>query len=186
VSDDDLRFGGRSVIDVLDEDHAQILRLLGQLPAAPGRPVIDVLVATLSRHLCAEEQYLYPTVRAVLDDGAALADAELAADRAILRALRQARATPGRAAFELVGSLTRSHVRRLTSELLPRVRASCTPNELARLGNRAQIAYDAAPTRPHPAAPMTPPANKLSDPAIGVIDKIVDALTGRVTWPEDL
>jgi len=49
---------------------------------AAGDPVGSVLTATLSRHLSAEEQYLYPAVRAVLSDGGALADAESAALRA--------------------------------------------------------------------------------------------------------
>ena len=71
VTDEDAPHGGRSMLDPLDEDH----HLLGQLCSrladhASGDPsprdLTDVLAATLSRHLSAELQCLYPTVKAVL------------------------------------------------------------------------------------------------------------------------
>ena len=49
-----------------------------QLRGPEGAPVADVI-----RHLSAEEQYLYPAVRAVLPDGDRFAEAELATDAAI-------------------------------------------------------------------------------------------------------
>ncbi len=150
-----------------------------------------MLVATVSRHLSAEEQYLYPTVRRVLPGGADLADRELAADTAILEALRRLHRTPVTdaafpAAVDMVGRQWRRHSRCANREVYPGLRDRCTGNELVRLGNRVAIAQEAAPTRPHPATPTTPPANKVVDPAIGVVDKLRDALTRRVTWPEDL
>jgi hypothetical protein len=36
-----------------------------------------------------------------------------------------------------------------------------------------------APTRPHPAAPNTPPANKLLAPGAGLVDRARDFVTGR-------
>ncbi|MCV2457821.1 hemerythrin domain-containing protein, partial [Streptomyces sp. ICN988] len=36
-----------------------------------------------------------------------------------------------------------------------------------------------APTRPHPSAPNTPPANKLLAPGAGMVDRARDLLTGR-------
>ena len=64
------------MIDILSGDHLQLALLCDRLapdgsarslpPALRRPPVVDVLIATLTRHLCAEEQYLYPTVRAVL------------------------------------------------------------------------------------------------------------------------
>ena len=64
-----------------------------------------------------------------------------------------------------------------------KLRAALPEHDLIRLGNRVQIAEEAAPTRPHPGAPATPPLNKLVDPALGVVDKIRDLLSGRSTWP---
>ena len=56
-----------------------------------------------------------------------------------------------------------------------------TDAELIRLGNRWVIAEEAAPTRPHPGTPATPPWNRIVEPAVGVVDKLRDAVTGRRT-----
>jgi Hemerythrin HHE cation binding domain len=207
VTDDDVRPGGQSMIDVLVDDHLEVLAWCDRLAlddrlasgdratwsdrATSAGRLVDVLVAAVSRHLSAEEQYLYPTVREALPGGADLAARELAADTAILRALRRLHRTPVTdAAFaDALDAFTRQwrrHVRSADRELLPGVRDRCTGNELVRLGNRVVIAREAAPTRPYPATPTTPPANKVVDPALGVLDKVRDVLTRRVTWPEDL
>lgn len=196
VSDSDVRPGGRSMLDILVDDHHTLAMLYEQLaaddPAAPERqPLVDVLVAVLSRHLSAEEQYLYPTVRAVLPDGEHLADQELSQDAAMLRALRQvyamSRSDPAFPALvDAVGVQVREHSHRASREIFPRLRELCSDNELIRLGNRVEIAKAAAPTRPYPATPGRPPVNKLLDPAIGVLDKMRDVVIRRITWPEDL
>ena len=195
VTDDDVRPGGRSMIDLLVDDHLEVLalcdRLAGSARGSLGRRLVDVLVAAVSRHLSAEEQYLYPTVRKVLPDGVDLANRELTADTAMLRTLRRLHRTPVTdtsfpAAVDAITRQWRRHAWCADREVFARLRDRCTGNELIRLGNRVAIAQEAAPTRPHPATPTTPPANKVVDPAVGVVDKLRDALTGRVTWPEDL
>src|SRR5688500_9650930 len=90
IEDDDVNFGGRSMLDLLDEAHRQLASLCERLTTpseqekATPRDIEDVLVATLARHLSAEEQYLYPTVKAVLPDGAPIAAQEVAADAELL------------------------------------------------------------------------------------------------------
>jgi hypothetical protein len=196
VSDNDVLPGGRNMVDVLTEDHHQISALCDRLreslpdPAAAGA-LADVLVAMLSRHLSVEEQYLYPTARRMLPAGAHLADQELAEDTAMLHTLKQLHSTaPDDPAYaDTVDTVTRQvrrHALRASHEVLPRLREMCSDNELIRLGNRVEIAHEAAPTRPHPATPVTPPVNKVLDPAVGVVDKVRDVLAGRTTWPEDL
>jgi len=133
-----------------------------------GEPVADVLTATLSRHLSAEEQYLFPVVRAVVPGGAALADAE----SAVLRA-HASHAVP-------------DHIDRCERLLFPPLRAALDETARIRLGNRAVIAGEAAPTRPHPWTPRTPPWNKLVDPLVGVLDKVRDAVAGRPTRATEL
>jgi hypothetical protein len=158
----EVRPGGRDILDLLDEEHRLLDALCARL--AEGGPVTGVLTATLSRHLSAEEQYLYPAVRAVVAGGAALADAESAT-------LRQPDVVPA----------VRAHIDRCNRLLFPPLRAALDENARIRLGNRAVIAAEAAPTRPHPWAPRTPPWNKLVDPLVGVLDKARDAATGRAT-----
>jgi hypothetical protein len=184
------------MVDLLADDHDQLDALCRRLrdavsrtdPAATG--VADILVATLARHLSAEEQYLYPCVRAVLPDGGPLADHELAADAAMLSTLKRlhgmAADHPGYPGLvETITQQVGNHARRATAELFPYLRERCSDNELVRLGNRVEIAREAAPTRPHPANPRTPPANKVIDPVIGVVDKLRDLLGHRLTRPED-
>ncbi|MEV0131362.1 hemerythrin domain-containing protein [Dactylosporangium sp. NPDC050688] len=197
IEDDDVDFGGRSMLDLLDEEHRQLTSLCERL-IAPGeqdtakpQDIEDVLVATLARHLSAEEQYLYPTVKAVLPDGGPIAEQEIAADAELLVALQRLHVTPAadeayRTALDAVAAHVREHTHRTGGEVFPRLREQCTDTELVRLGNRVEIARGAAPTRPHPNTPATPPLNKLVDPAVAVVDKVRDVLTRRTTWPEDL
>jgi hypothetical protein len=191
------RPGGRGILDLLAEEHRQLTELYLKLAAAGVdrdaddvrlRKLTSVLAATLSRHLSAEEQYLYPTVRTVLPDGAKLAGIEVQADEAIQYALRRLEAGPPTdlRGLEEVEPGLRLHVRRLEQWLFPRLRVALSETDLVRLGNRAQIAEEAAPTRPHPGTPFTPPWNKLVEPAVGVVDKVRDVATRRVTRVENL
>jgi hypothetical protein len=59
-------------------------------------------------------------------------------------------------------------------------------DDLIRVGNRVELAEEAAPTRPHPATPSSPPWNKIVDPAVAVVDKLRDVVTRRTTYPTDL
>lgn len=179
------------MIDLLHDDHLRLEQLCDRLQADGEGKVEEVLVAMLSRHLSSEEQYLYPTVRKVLSDGGDLADLEVAADADMLRALQDLHATPrtdsGYASkIDAVRARVREHTARTDGDLFPRLAAECTDNDLIRLGNRVQIAQEAAPTRPHVSTPFTPPLNKVVDPAVGVLDKVRDAITRRKTWPQDL
>ncbi|HEV8566364.1 MAG TPA: hypothetical protein VGQ92_04590 [Actinoplanes sp.] len=61
-----------------------------------------------------------------------------------------------------------------------------TVEALIRVGNRLETAAEAAPTRPHPGTPSTPPWNKIIDPVVAVADKVRDVATGRTTYPGDL
>ena len=58
--------------------------------------------------------------------------------------------------------------------------------DLIRVGNRIELAEEAAPTRPHPGTPSTPPWNKIVDPAVAVVDKVRDVVTRRTTYARDL
>ncbi|MFK3985229.1 hemerythrin domain-containing protein [Micromonospora sp. NPDC050397] len=196
VDDDHYRPGGLSMVDLLTEEHEQIGALCRELAdpalAADQRHrVAEVLVATVTRHLSGEEQYLYPSVRGALADGAEVADREIAADADLLRALRELSGTAsddpayGAAVAEVTGQVDR-HTRAATTEIFPALRTVASEAELIRLGNRVQIAEEAAPTRPHPDTPATPPWNRIVEPAVGVVDKVRDAVTGRQTYVDDL
>jgi hypothetical protein len=64
-------------------------------------------------------------------------------------------------------------------DLLPRLQEACDHKELVELGEKFEQARRMAPTRPHPAVPDKPPANKLLAPGAGLIDRLRDALSDR-------
>jgi hypothetical protein len=174
---------GRSAIDVLGEQHRQLIELCDRLTAEPTRKLRDVVVATLSRHLSAEEQYLYPAIRKVVPGGEDLAARELDEDKALLVLLKGVQKGQD---FEELAAAVRRHVAADAEELLPVLTQMVPIEDLIRVGNRIEVAEEAAPTRPHPATPSSPPWNKVVDPAVAVIDKLRDVVTNRTTYPGDL
>jgi hypothetical protein len=174
---------GRSAIDVLGEQHRELVKLCDRLTDQPSRKLRDVVVATLSRHLSAEEQYLYPAIRKVVPGGDDLAARELAEDKALLLLLQ--RVQKGEDFAELAAAVRR-HVEADADELLPVLTQMVPIEDLIRVGNRIEVAEEAAPTRPHPATPSSPPWNKVVDPVVAVVDKVRDVVTNRTTYPGDL
>ncbi|MGC5020055.1 hemerythrin domain-containing protein [Micromonospora sp. DT47] len=189
AADDAYRPGGRSMADIADTEHRQLLGLADQvtdpdLTPERRRQVVDVLTAAVSRHLSAEEQYLLPAARAALPEEADRVDRELEADAALLAALK-ALTGPDDPALADVADRIRRHAETVSALITP-LREVATDAELIRLGNRWEIAEEAAPTRPHPGTPATPPWNRIVEPAVGVVDKVRDAVTGRRTYLADL
>jgi hypothetical protein len=179
------RPAGRSVVAVLSGEHAVLNAMCARLAAGTGtdrerRDLADVLTATAVRHLCAEEQYLHPAARRALPDGSELVRAAIAVAAELRRALRRPLADPAGLA-----GLLRRH-RYATARLAEKLAALAPEADLIRLGNRVETAAEAAPTRPHPKAPTASPWNRITDPALGVIDRLQDAFVGRPTREDDL
>lgn len=180
---------GGNVIAELEADHRQVEELFQQIEAQPvgdrrRRELADELTRELVRHSVAEEMHLYPAVREYVEDGAMLADKELA-DHAeveqMLKDLEDLSADDPRF-NDLVAKLrleVASHVRDEESLLFPKLAASCTPQKLDELGEFVRRSKETAPTRPHPAMPTKPLLGKLLAPGVGMVDRIRDALSGR-------
>ncbi|WP_239162711.1 hemerythrin domain-containing protein [Paractinoplanes rishiriensis] len=176
---------GRNVVDLLAEQHRELVELSDRLAAEPDdRRLADVLIATISRHLSAEEQYLYPAIRSAVPGGEELADRELAEDHDLLVTLQ--RLDRGEQAATEVAEAVHRHVAADAEELLPVLTQMVSHEDLVRVGNRIETAEEAAPTRPHPGTPSTPPWNKIVDPAVAVVDKFRDVVTRRTTYSRDL
>lgn len=186
----------RDLIEVLVQDHREVEEMFAELETGRGdvqrrQRVTSAVIAELVRHSVAEEEYLYPTVRRVLPDGDKVADQEIAEHAEAERTMKELEGLdPGEERFErALGSLTaevRHHIREEEGDVLPRLAAACSAEELRELGRKVERAKKVAPTRPHPSAPDTPPANKLLAPGTGLVDRIRDALTGRATSKGDL
>jgi hemerythrin HHE cation binding domain-containing protein len=183
---------GRNAVDVIAGQHRELLGLCDRLTGHhDDRRLVDVVIATLSRHLSAEQQYLYPAVRTAVPGGDELADRELAEDHGLLVVLKRLEKADreGPDYRELVAEVTaavRRHVDADAEELLPVLTRTAPVEDLIRVGNRIELAGEAAPTRPHPATPSVPPWNKVLDPAVAVLDKVRDVVGRRTTYPRDL
>ncbi|MFF8902902.1 hemerythrin domain-containing protein [Streptomyces lydicus] len=180
---------GGDVIAELTTDHREVDELFEQFDDAPPggkdrKRLVDALTIELVRHSVAEEQYLYPAVREHLEEGDALADKELedhARVERLLNDLQQREATDedfDRLVRELRTEVT-AHVDDEEHHLFTQLRNSVHPYVLEELGNKVRQAKKTAPTRPHPAAPTTPPANKLLAPGMGLVDRVRDYVSGR-------
>ncbi|MCP2261457.1 Hemerythrin HHE cation binding domain-containing protein [Streptoalloteichus tenebrarius] len=180
------------LFSVLIADHREVEQAFRELETGAisdprqRRDLADHVIAELVRHSVAEEMYLYPTARKVLPDGDQIADQEIAehaeAER-VMKELDGMDATDARF-DELLRTLMREirdHIRGEENDLFPRLQAACDQEELRELGRKVTRAKQMAPTRPHPAAPDKPPANKLLAPGTGLVDRLRDALTGRKT-----
>lgn len=178
------------MVAMLTHDHREVEQMFAELerlsPAETDRrrALTEKVITELVRHSVAEEAYLYPAVRDLLPGGDALADREIAQHaeaEETMKELERTDVSEERHAVLLSRLMAeiRSHIQEEESELFPRLREAAGPERLAELGRKVQAIKKIAPTRPHPAAPDKPPANKMLNPMTGLVDRMRDAFTGR-------
>ncbi len=179
----------QNLIDVIIRDHREVEQVFAQLEEPGVEPqrrkqLVDHVIAELVRHSVAEEQHMYPAARRRLQNGDEIADHEIEehseAER-IMKRLEGMEATDREfdgLVRQLIDSI-RHHIEDEEKDLLPKLRAACDEQELRDLGEKVMAAKRTAPTRPHPSAPDTPPANRILDPGAGLVDRVRDMLSGR-------
>lgn len=179
---------GSDVIAELTDDHRKLEELFRKVQdharfGMRRKELADQITIELIRHCVAEEQYIYPFVRNA-PGGEALVDRALAENtEAEVFMKRLEPLQPSDDAFDVVITqliaVTLAHIAGDEVQLFPLLATTCLPLELRELGEKVQTAKAIAPTRPHPAAPNTPPVNLVTDPALGLVDRIRDALAHR-------
>ena len=148
----------------------------------------ELVVMNLVRHFVAEEQYLYPEVRDVLDHGDEIAEEHLTADRAIEAKLRKLE-DPDLTAELLTAVWTElrsrfaAHVER-QDPIFAALESACSPVRLAHLGDEVSGAEQLAPTRPRSIAPSSPRLNKVASLVEGFVDHVRDHYTHRGDDPD--
>ncbi|MGS2640207.1 hemerythrin domain-containing protein [Streptosporangium sp. LJ11] len=182
---------GDDVISILTTDHREVEQMFAELEKLRGtgdhertRDVTEKVIIELVRHSVAEEAYVYPATRRFVPGGDALADREIAEHaeaEEVMKELEQTDTADARFDELLTRLMSdiRAHIQEEESELFPKLAQHAGPEELRELGGKVTAVKKVAPTRPHPAAPDTPPANKLLAPGAGLIDRVRDALSGR-------
>jgi len=179
------------LVSVITSDHREVESVFKELESKEGSPshrrdLADHVIAELVRHSVAEEQYMYPAARKVLPDGDQVADHELEEHAEAEQVMKDLDGlAPEDPEFDrLLGKLMadiRHHIEEEETDLLPKLQAACSSDDLMDLGEKVLRAKAVAPTRPHPSAPDKPPMNKLLGPGASLVDRMRDALSDRAT-----
>jgi hemerythrin-like domain-containing protein len=184
------------VFEVLEADHADVKGMLTVLAESPGhavqddvlqtarQDVVDYLVMDSSRHEAAEEQYFWPTVRERVPNGNELADKAISQEtkaKEILAKLDKASSRDKEFDDLIVEFIpaARQHIAFEENRVWPSLRESLSPAESEELGEKIQRAEQKGPTRPHPHTPPSPGILKTAGPAVALIDRLRDAISGR-------
>ena len=186
-----------SVFEVLGRDHDEVRALLAELEsgdtAAAGSDetllarrgeLVQRLVIAESEHEAVEEELFWPAVREHVPDGDHLADVATHQEQQGKRLLDHLRkADPADAGFNsLVTQFIhdgREHIAYEEEQVWPKMRDMLDEDHQFQLGESIETAKRIAPTRPHPMTPPRPGVLKTHGTVAAMVDRAVDALTGR-------
>lgn len=161
----------QDAIAILKADHRRVEELFEKFDGLSERAhktreaTVETILEELSVHAGIEETVFYPAVRERL----AAADEPMVLEaleehhlvKLTLAELEQMTSRSERYAAKVtvLRELVKHHVDEEESELFRLVRSEFSKAELTDLGDELNAARSSAPTRPHPEAPDTPPAN---------------------------
>lgn len=178
------------VVDILTSDHQEMIALIGQIKGASGesqrRDLADTLIAEVMRHAVAEEMYVYPAIEDHVPDGHDEVEHDKKEHADIVKLMKRLeKAEPSEPDFmELVNELEAQlshHAKDEETEQFPKLRQHIPREKLVDIGVKVEHAKKLAPTRPHPSAPHSELFHKTVGPGVGMVDRILDKLTGRHT-----
>jgi iron-sulfur cluster repair protein YtfE (RIC family) len=167
-----------------------MLELLGRIEGTPDagkrRELADTVIAEVMRHAVAEEMYVYPAIKEHVPNGAEEVKHDKEEHDGIVQVMKRMEDVDasGPAFMELVRELEaqlRHHVTDEEADQFPTLRAHIPGDKLVELGEKVQAAKKLAPTRPHPHAPHSELFHKTVGPGVGMVDRLLDKLTGRHT-----
>jgi hemerythrin superfamily protein len=146
--------------------------------------MVERLIIEESKHEAVEEEYFWPAVRELVEDGDRLADRAVEQEQSAKRTLSELmRLEAGDRRFEelLANLITdgRAHIAYEETTVWPALRRVITDERAEQLGERLQQAKKLAPTRPHPHTPPKPGVLKTAGPAVAAADRLRDKITGR-------
>ncbi len=169
-------------------DHRDVEEIFEKLEAGAVAPaerqtLVEQAVTMLVMHAVAAEQVVYPVARRALADGDAVVDRLVALNAEAEKAMKELeKREPGDPEFDallarvIVTARLQAQVEERT--LLPPLTIAVGRKETNAAGEAFAAARKVAPTRPHPAAPDTPPGN-LVNPLTGLVDRLRDTVSGR-------
>jgi hemerythrin-like domain-containing protein len=184
------RSGSTDALTMLKKDHDEVEQLfksfekLSDGATKRRQQIVDKVIEALSRHAAIEEQVFYPQVRRTMPDATpeileALEEHHIV--KWTLSELEDMEPTDERFGAKVIVLIesVRHHVKEEETELFPKVRKALSRTELQELGASLAAAKTAAPTRPHPRSPDTPPGNLIAQTLTAPVD-VVDRFRERV------
>jgi hemerythrin superfamily protein len=180
----------RDALDVLIDDHRRMQQLVEELrePGTDGRArdLADLAISAIVRHSVAEEMYIYPAMKTYLPDGERAVEHDVAEHQQLeelLKTLEHLDETDPQFAATVaqIDATLADHVADEEHDQFPALRAAVPAETLQQLAAKVEMAERIAPTRPHPAAPHHELFHKTVGTGVGLVDRLKDALTGRMT-----
>lgn len=174
-----------SLVEAVRSDHAAFRDVMLSIEATahlgPREKLAAVfdLVRAVAQHSMAEELVLYPLARATLPAGQHATDVDLAFHRQLRSELSALSwCSPYDPALDAklmrAWATLSEHMAEEERELLPALESAATPERLLAAGRMFGAAKMLAPTRPHVAAPMTPPLNLIASVFTAPLDWAMD------------
>lgn len=181
---------GSDVIDILTADHEDMIELIGRIESTPDaskrRDLADTVIAEVMRHAVAEEMFVYPVMEEQLPNGTEEVQHDKQEHDEVVQVMKQIEDVEASAPnfMDLVRRLEaqlRHHAEDEESQQFPKLRAHIPGEKLFDMGEKVESAKKLAPTRPHPSAPHSELFHKTVGPGVGMVDRLLDKLTGRQT-----
>ena len=172
------------VVELLASQHQQVKILLSRVASSPTGDTADESFCELRRmiavHETAEEEIVYPAVRATGEDGRRVAEARTAEEAegtAVLAKLEKM--TPGSAEFSRMFEDFRKavlkHAEAEEAEVFPILRKQ-PADKRENMAKAFAYAEKVAPTHAHPHTGTSATAKLVAGPALAIIDRVRDAL----------
>jgi hemerythrin superfamily protein len=172
------------VVELILSQHQRVKGLLTDVATGTGarrEESFCELRRTIAVHETAEEEVVYPALRATGAEGQRVAEARTTEEQegtevlAKLEDLDQG-SREFTTLFETFHAAVLRHAEAEEATVLPLLRSTQAEDTLRKMAGAFELAERAAPTHPHPHSGTGAVSNIVTGPAIAIIDRVRDAL----------
>ncbi len=180
----------QDVLDLLMSEHRDAESLLDQIAQTEQQPnardIADQVISMIVKHSVAEEMYVYPVMEQYLEDGKEQVEHDKSEHQELEELLKKLEGLEVEdpqfpQTVAKIQEVLADHISDEEDEQFPRLREVVPAEKLVELRGKVEMAEKVAPTRPHPEAPHSELFHKLVGPGVGMVDRLRDALSGRMT-----
>lgn len=169
-------------ITLLKNDHKTVKALFtkfekaGENATVTKRKLVDQMIEELAVHATIEEQLFYPAVREAVPEAEDVVLEGMEEHHIVKWTLSELEDMPAdherfEAKVTVLIESVRHHIEEEESDMFPKVREAVGRKALGELGDAMEQAKTAAPTRPRPTAPDTPPPAEAASARAGLLQK---------------